>query len=403
MKLELNLEFLKLIFEKYQVCDNEMSDNPFLIVANYKTLCDILGIKPLTSDSKKSQLKELSKYFDYSICEFDIPVELQDKIYFKSVQRGKKTPYIIYEIYDEPLKTVLRKNKELSVYLICKTLKRYYKNKNNNEYANSYSRLLQDCGYLSNAIVKTNMEYIERVVKKLFNCPENDLYYENYLKAVQNMQDYISFRGRYFLKSALKKMQEQDIIKSFENVNYGVNVLEDELGNKTYSYTPLTPEENILFEKIKKEVLGIYSYRFGGVFIPCDSMSYIFSGKAILLSKPFINNTIKTVAEDFQVRLGILVKEKLGYDYITPYCKITFDEDKVNKFIIRYERDNDYVDVNEDHELNFFNKLKSNIEKKYDKMPKEYYDDINELEKSKHDDILILAYYILPDYFNYID
>lgn len=70
-----------------------------MVVKNYRTLCELLGVKPVTGKQKKLQLKEFSRYFEY------------EKI--KGSQR-----IIIVEIYEQPKeKTDSRKNGNHNIYV----------------------------------------------------------------------------------------------------------------------------------------------------------------------------------------------------------------------------------------------------------------------------------------------
>lgn len=61
-------------------------------IKNYKALCQLLGEEPKTSDSKKAQLKNWSRYFEF------------EKI-------KNKQSYIILDIYDKPLEKEDNRNK----------------------------------------------------------------------------------------------------------------------------------------------------------------------------------------------------------------------------------------------------------------------------------------------------
>lgn len=151
------------------------------IIKNYKELCNLIGEKPLTSNSKKSQLKELERYVSYH-------------------NEGHK--FIIDEIYEEPKPKKDNRGKDgLYIDDVQAMIINLLLNSKENKVLLSYGKLFK-------ATNMTNDNYIEgrNNIDKLSEITEisKEVCYDFY--------NYTQTSLKQKLESALKGLEKESLI-----------------------------------------------------------------------------------------------------------------------------------------------------------------------------------------------
>ena len=253
-------------------------------VKNYKKMCELLDEKVMEGNSKKAQIKNWGRYFDYEKC-------------------GQK--YIITDIFDEPYPSLdARKNKEgIYVKYIELLLMEYLTKQKGKTAILTKSKLYELVGMTSpkynegkhnRGTVINNLKDIKfsdkgRIVDK-------DDVRKFYARAEHKLNS--------ILNSALRSMANRFLITY--STEYAICCSEENGNFNVRSATELEVKQILLAQKIILEELNL------------DTFSQVVANGAVDIYFDFLNQK---------------VNELYGWDYVYSQIKIIYLEDYIKKQI----------------------------------------------------------------------
>lgn len=360
----MNLNKMKELYEEKVLQGDE------LIIKNYKEMCKILNEEVLEGNSKKSQIKEWNRYFDFT-------------------RDGQK--YIINDIYDKelPKNVYVSPFDTLNELLICERIIEHLENPQytDKRYVVSMTELAYDLGYI-NEIFKQGYEHPNQLIEDIFDKPKVterikktgeklSIYDIGNKYRLQQLQDNVVYdcyniipkRYKDRINKTLKRLEQQCVI-NVSIINFGtfvepdlespvIEVHKDQYGDKKVEYKyktkktfrELTDKEDNLVQTIKNQIL---------TSLNCVDMHDLYKYKKIetfnsLLQTELLKYGIASVkkcyvlafAEDYIYQKRDNVKEKQR-----ELNKLFLDKSLRNSYAMREKRikqaENDPITAAED-------------------------------------------------------
>lgn len=309
---------------------NELKEE-ITIVKNYKVMCELLKEEEKEGNSKKSQIKEWKRYFDFE-------------------REGQK--YIIKEIYDIPLPSGHYKNPMdiINEYLICLFIQEENKKKKNKNAGIicAKSKLASFVGYINETYQEKNNARNKLVydiigIDKIGNIEDKEYYKK--LNIVNSVCEDIPDKYKYRLDKAINSLVSKKLILK-ETAHYGVkikfkvdsnqtiyDVMQEDIDIDMYGdkidkghvlkleeekeSTPLTDKEKNKYSEIQKKILNKYLKRNEiGEKVPCESIQDLY-----ILGKN--HNTGKLYIDEYYEQVQKEVY-KMGYKSIYEAYKLYF-------------------------------------------------------------------------------
>ena len=287
------------------------------VIKNYKEMCNLLDDDILAGNSKKAQLKEWERYFDFG-------------------RKGQK--FIIEKIYDIPRPKTLKEN---AVYVKTIELLLMYELSKRPGYCCSYTKtnLFKLLGMINNNyfvnrkfIISGNLRELNKWEVKHF-----------YGRTNQKLSD--------ILFSALNSMKRRCLIEYTEQ-----NIIVENIDDKTTSHRVASISETEDILQVKKKILGEMGYtkmpflkfnefydkvneRFNELYDWC----YVYKEYQIIYNKDFMENDIDIVKKEIREELH-KKQIKLNCDIISAVNKQAdklFDKNQ-NEIFDGWIDDNDF-------------------------------------------------------------
>lgn len=301
------------------------------IVKNYKIMCELLKEPEKEGNSKRAQMKEWKRYFDFE-------------------REGQK--YIIKEIYDIPLPKGHYSNPMdiINEYLICLYIKEEIKNPKNKDKGVTCAKikLAQFVGYINDKFQehqKSRNKLLHEIIGEDQVIKLNQEEYYNKLNIVNDVYEDIPNKYKSRLEKAINSLVNKKLIlketayygtKIYFEVNPNQTIYEvmqedteidtygDEINNghvlkmpEKQKSIPLTDKEKNKYSEIQKKILKTYSKRNElGEKVSCESIKDIYR-----LGKN--NRTGELYIDEYYKRLNKEI-HKMGYKTIYEAYKLYF-------------------------------------------------------------------------------